>query len=379
MTVALVWPLNAVIAGPLASAQNISLDNLLTGIPTDIAADFRSYPQLVETRVSVLRIPVRAHISREDLTYDCSMQNVFRHMLCTRIQAAQKIITDSGYKTVTTCRLLSVMHDYLHLDNDDMPQSMQAISRLDVGVTDEDRDDLLVMPVYAVWRRPGSPPFTTYATLLWSTLEQVDLAVSVHTSLQPRMDTTSRFRSLNLTPEIGGTPYINVTPSTNTIPMISGSPKSSLTPRSCRSSPVHLPLQRDSAAVKGACQACEEVIVRSFLFASPPISHHTDLTLPQAEARPCRVATIGECETQPFHSFQARADLWPYRIRQLLLSVWRTPLGPANLHSMRALCEVSRAGQGVRVSLFATSGCPPAGRTALALAVRKKCPVRARL
>ena len=68
MTVALVWPLNAAIAGPLASAQNLSLDDLLAGIPTYIAGYFHSYQELVKTRVSVPRSRTRAHTSREDLT-----------------------------------------------------------------------------------------------------------------------------------------------------------------------------------------------------------------------------------------------------------------------------------------------------------------------
>lgn len=216
-------------------------------------------------------------------------------MLCARLWVAQKMIAKAGNKMEAVQRLLKIktLQDCLDLDGDDLPRSMQAISRLDVGVTEEDTDYLLELPAYASWRRPGSAPFTTYTSLLWHALEQVDLAVSVHTSLQPRSDVTSRFRSLNLTPEIGGSPYINVTPSINTTPMLSGTPKSSLTPRSYRSSPVHLPLQRESAAIKGACLACEEVIVRPLC--PTQSSHPTNPTMLQTEPRPRSVATIGKC------------------------------------------------------------------------------------
>lgn len=265
MAAALVWPLNAAIQGPLASAQNLSIGQLLAGLPDHMIAYFRSYTyqELVNACVSVPRIPACAHTSREDLTLDCSLQDVFRHMLCAHLQAAQAIITQSGQNMEAVQHLLKTLKDCLDLDDNDLPRSMQAISQLDVGVTEKDQVYLLGMPVYASRRRPGSVPFTTYASLLWHTFEQVELAVSVHTSLQlPRMDMTSRFRSLHLTPEMGGTPYINVTPSINTTPMLSGTPKSSLTPRSYRNSPIHASGQRDAAGVKGACLACEEVIVR---------------------------------------------------------------------------------------------------------------------
>ncbi|KWU41625.1 hypothetical protein RHOSPDRAFT_36829 [Rhodotorula sp. JG-1b] len=109
MTVALVWPLNAAIAGPLASAQNLSLDDLLAGIPTYIAGYFHSYQELVKTR------------------------DVFRHMLCARLWVAQKMIAKAGNKMEAVQRLLKIktLQDCLDLDGDDLPRSMQAISRLD--------------------------------------------------------------------------------------------------------------------------------------------------------------------------------------------------------------------------------------------------------
>jgi hypothetical protein len=216
--------------------------------------------------------PARTRASGEDLTLDSLLQDVFRLMLYKQLQALQEKIANSDYQIIAIRLLLKTLHKRLHLPVDDknFQHATQPVSQLDFGITEEDRDDLLKMSVYASWRRPGSEPFTTYASLLWKTLEQVDVASSVYASmpalLQPRIGVTSR--NLYLTPEIGQTPHINVTPNINTTPTLSGTPRTSLTPL-YHNSPIHSPDQRDFAGIEAACLACEEVIVRSFLLAHP--------------------------------------------------------------------------------------------------------------
>lgn len=52
MTVALVWPLNAAVLGPFASAMTAPTEQLLIGLPDGLAADFRSHQQLIEAHAS---------------------------------------------------------------------------------------------------------------------------------------------------------------------------------------------------------------------------------------------------------------------------------------------------------------------------------------
>lgn len=71
----------------------------------------------------------------------------------------------------------------------------------------------------------------------------------------------------------------------------------------------------------------------------PQSSQQIDLTLPESETRPCRVAPIGETEIRLSGAFKLMLTFGSRRIRQLLPTVWRIRPGPAKVHSMRARCE----------------------------------------
>lgn len=202
------------------------------------------------------------------INLDPPLQGALLDMLRILLATEQAKIIAERPKEKGAKELLHVLRDSLHLDGDDLLRTMRDLSHLDISMREADSHSLQALQVPSLSILTEPLPITTYASLLWRTLMQVSLAVSVkHIPSHSSMGASPRVAG---TPRLGATPrnVLNVTPrlSVSVTPRLSGSatPRVSGTPAGS-GSPKHL----GSSAVEAACHVCKEVIVCGLILAPP--------------------------------------------------------------------------------------------------------------
>lgn len=160
----------------MASAGSLSVNQLLEGTPGGTQAAFSSAAEVLGTRVreSSLR---RCRQSWKGLTRFHLSQIVFVRILCKRLEQLQTEIALSHFKHTAVQSLLNTLRQHLDLrTNRHSWQTEKLAARLDIGLTQAERDQFFKLPKCMEWRLKTSA-ITTYALLLDAGLHAVTVAI----------------------------------------------------------------------------------------------------------------------------------------------------------------------------------------------------------
>ncbi|GAA5992683.1 hypothetical protein JCM10908_006877 [Rhodotorula pacifica] len=136
MSVALVWPLNAVIAGSISQVHTLSMLRLLAGLPDGIAHDYRSLEDLIRTR------------------------DLFRRLLHTKLVALAAEMAEEDLQGQALTALRAALKNDLHFGADESSM-MTQVAKLDCEFLEQDNKHATRLAPHVLLMALATTPLTT--------------------------------------------------------------------------------------------------------------------------------------------------------------------------------------------------------------------------